>query len=162
MAKSKDSDAMDATDEMGGDDRATLPPLRDSLSSDQPAADQAMPGDNPPAGDARARDAMSDEDRRREEQRQREEQRKDFERMAMQPNKSAMKWFVVRAADEQEPPFHFSSTPTGMLVWAEREDYARRLARAEMNDDVWEDETKVVVEEVTPDRPMVVSRDFHI
>lgn len=66
----------------------------------------------------------------------------------------------LTAVNPQEPPFHFSNVPSAMVVAAQDMEHARRIAVNEPGGAVWIDSDLVRVEEMKPETPMVVSRDF--
>lgn len=71
-----------------------------------------------------------------------------------------LKLWRIAARDPQEPPFHFSSVPSAMVIVAEDAEHARAMAVQGAGGPVWADDDLVTVDEMTLDTPMVLSRDF--
>jgi hypothetical protein len=74
----------------------------------------------------------------------------------------AMKLWVLRPKDRNEPPFHFANVPQIVIVAAESKDEARRIAAGDgtPNSEAWGDENLASCEELRPDAAGVIARDM--
>lgn len=166
------------------DDRKELPPLQDRTPAgnepsfpvpgtadvkDDPAhadkADSADEKERPMSADERRKQEREAEFAQRQKQREEENKRNaEFQRMAEKPNKGALKMWIVAPVDDQAPPFHFSNRAGGEqgnpIVFAENEEYARRMVAQAENDPVWENAEQVAVTEFKPETPMVITMAF--
>ena len=155
------------------DDKANMEAAPREARPQAPAA-SPMVEDNKASEAAaakRERPMTADERRKEEDKRHCEEEKvrreaankknAEFQRMAEKPNAEALKLWVVKPVDPQQPPFMYSNVNNNWIVAAESAEYARRLVRQESGgNEVWEDDEKTVADEYKPRSPMVVSRDF--
>ena len=109
-----------------------------------------------------AAERMAEENKKyfEEENKKLDQTRQASKALEPQAKQTDGKFWHVRPVDPNAQPFSYSNTSTGMIVFAATEQLARRMAMAETNDPVWEDENQVVADEFEPQGAMIVVRDY--
>jgi hypothetical protein len=114
-----------------------------------------MPASPPDEAKAKEDQARADQ-MRMAEQKEREEQNRAQERSRKQP---AMKLWKVAPVNANDPPFYFSNVSVELIVAAENEEIARKVAIAEAGgEEAWGNPETSKVEEYKADSRGVISR----
>lgn len=89
-----------------------------------------------------------------------EKTRQESHAMEAEVKGSDVKQWEVLAIDPNTQTFMYSNVSAGMLVEAQTERVARRVAMASTGNAEWEDESKTIVRERKPEGPRVLVADW--